>query len=81
MPDQHDPDKVMIGVRVERTLKARLKKLAAQEKLSLSDLIRPILHEATSKITLSSKDYEQIVRDTRKAEEALEAKRSDGNQD
>lgn len=72
MPDSPDPDKEFLGIRLERTLKRRVKRAAAEKKLSMTDWVRMILIEKTSHVTLTSFDYEEIARETRAAEEALQ---------
>lgn len=54
----------------------KLKKLAAQHKLKVTDIVLQILNRETSIISLTSQDYEIIKRETKKAEERLRNNRS-----
>lgn len=75
VPDSPDPDKQMLGIRIDRTLLKRVKRLAAKEGLTVSDLVRRILIESTLNITLTAEDYENITKKTREAEERLKNSR------
>lgn len=70
MPNQPKPDSTSLGIRLPRILKRRLSRLAAQKRISLSELINEILTLATLDIELTPEDYEEIARETRKARNA-----------
>lgn len=73
VPDSPDPDKTILGIRLERALARRIKRMAEAENITMTDLVRRILIEATINVKLTSKDYEEIASEVRKAE----AKRKD----
>jgi antitoxin component of RelBE/YafQ-DinJ toxin-antitoxin module len=68
VPDSPDPDKTILGIRIERTLKRRIEVAAQKAGLTVTDFVRSILVEATAKVTLSSDEYRKIAEQVRKAE-------------
>lgn len=71
MPNQPDPDKTHLGIRIPRVLHARLKRLARQYGFSVTDLVLLILNRETKNVVLTSEDYEEIAQQTRDAERKL----------
>lgn len=70
VPDSPDIDKTVLGIRLERTLKRRVQRAARQSTppKTASDFVREILIRETSHVTLTSKDYEKIAEEVRRAE-------------
>lgn len=68
MPDCPDPDKTVLGIRLERSLKRRIESAAKIAGCTITDYVRTCLIAATANVVLTSADYEQIAIDTRKAE-------------
>jgi uncharacterized protein (DUF1778 family) len=71
VPDAPDPDKEILGIRIERTLKKRIEAAAKQRGQTITEFCRDILVAATSNISLSAKDYEDIAKKVREAEAKL----------
>lgn len=69
MANQPDPDKILYGIRMPRTLHARLVKLAAKRGESLKDTVLAILNKSVENIVLDENDYKEIAEATRKAVE------------
>lgn len=69
MANQPDPDKILYGIRMPRTLHARLVKLAARRGESLKDTVIAILNKSVEKVPLNDDDYKEIAEATRKAVE------------
>lgn len=69
MANQPDPDKILYGIRMPRTLHARLVKLAAKRGESLKDTVIAILNKSVEKVPLNDDDYKEIAEATRKAVE------------
>lgn len=67
MPNQPDPDKIMLSVRVPRTLYEQLRKLAKNKKKSISDIVIDLIATEVSNISLTAEDYENIAQQVRKA--------------
>lgn len=68
MPNQPDINKVVTFVRVPLELMARLRSLAAERKMTITQLINFILHEELDGRPLSDSDLEWI-RNTRSQNE------------
>lgn len=68
MPNQPDINKVVTFVRVPLELMARLRSLAAERKMTITQLINFILHEELDGRPLSDSDFEWI-RNTRSQNE------------
>lgn len=71
VPNQPHPDKATLSMRVPRPLLQRLRRLAKQRRETVTDLVLTLLHRAVENVSLTSQDYEQIARETRKAERRL----------
>lgn len=69
MANQPDPDKILYGIRMPRTLHARLVKLAAKRGESLKDTVIAILNKSVERVPLNDDDYKEIAEATRKAVE------------
>lgn len=67
MPNQPDPDKIMLSVRVPRTLYEQLRKLAKSKKKSISEIVIDLISLEVSNISLTAEDYENIAQQVRKA--------------
>jgi len=67
MPNQPDPDKIMLSVRVPRTLYEQLRKLAKSKKKSISEIVIDLISLEVSNISLTAEDYENIAEQVRKA--------------
>lgn len=78
MANQPDPDKILYGVRMPRTLHARLVKLAAKRGETLKDTVIAILNKSVEKIALDDNDYKAIAEATRAAVEKNGRKYSAG---
>lgn len=79
VPDSPDPDKEILGIRIERTLKRRIQIAAKSANKTVTEFVREILVKETAHVTLTSKDYAKIAEKVRKAEEKQlsEGKRKD----
>lgn len=69
MPNQPDVNKVVAFVRVPVELMARLRSLARERKMTLTQLINFILHEELDSRPLSLEDLEWIKKEVRKNED------------
>ncbi len=69
MPNQPDVNKVVASVRVPVELMARLRSLARERKMTLTQLINFILHEELDSRPLSLEDLEWIKNEVRKNED------------
>lgn len=69
MPNQPDVNKVVAFVRVPVELMARLRSLARERKMTLTQLINFILHEELDSRPLSLEDLEWIKNEVRKNED------------
>jgi hypothetical protein len=67
MPNQHSPDKEVIGFYIPRTLAARVRKAAKTRGLTITAFIEEILTHATRQTVLSPEDYIQIAEATKRA--------------
>lgn len=76
MPNKPDPDKTFLGVRIPRPLYVRLRKIAAQKKMTMTEYVLELLGRETRHITLTSEDYEKIAKETRRAEEKLRSSKN-----
>lgn len=71
MPNQPDPDKATMSVRIPRSLYMQLKKFAEMTNRTISEVILDLVGSKVNNVPLTSKDYEQIARDVKRAEERL----------
>lgn len=69
MPNQPDVNKVVASVRVPVERMARLRSLARERKMTLTQLINFILHEELDSRPLSLEDLEWIKNEVRKNED------------
>ncbi len=69
MPNQPDVNKVVAFVRVPVELMARLRSLARERKMTLTQLINFILHEELDNRPLSLEDLEWIKNEVQKNED------------
>jgi hypothetical protein len=75
MPNQHSPDKEVIGFYIPRTLAARVRKAAKSRGLTITAFIEEVLTHATRQTTLSPEDYLAIAEATKRAAGRVAAKR------
>lgn len=73
MPNQPDPDKAMLALRIPRALKARVVKAAKRHKMTMSEYVVWLLTRETHDIELTEHDYRKIAKEV---EEARKASRS-----
>lgn len=74
VPDSPDPDKTILGIRIERSLKRRVEIAAQKAGVTVTEFVRSILVDATSRVTLTSDEYQKIAQQVRKAELAAKAR-------
>ena len=67
MPNQPDPDKIMLSVRVPRTLYEQLSKLYKSKNKIISEIVIDLISLEVSNISLTAEDYENIAEQVRKA--------------
>jgi hypothetical protein len=67
MPNQHSPDKEVIGFYIPRPLAARVRKAAKTRGLTITAFIEEILTHATRKTVLTPEDYIAIAEATKRA--------------
>ena len=67
--NKRSPAKAYISAWIPRPLKRKLEKLAAQRGETISELVVWLLGRATDNVELSSKDYEEIAQEVRRAEQ------------
>ena len=67
MPNQHSPDKEVIGFYVPRTLAMRVRRAAKTRGLTITAFIEETLTHATRQTTLTPEDYLQIAQATKDA--------------
>jgi Ribbon-helix-helix protein, copG family. len=68
MPNTADVNDGRIGIRIPLDLLARVKRLAAERKMSLTDFVVYVLHKELDKINLTPEDIEWIKREVEKNE-------------
>jgi hypothetical protein len=76
MPNQHKPDKEVIGFYIPRTLAARVRKAAKLRGLTITAFIEEILTHATRQTVLAPEDYIAIAEATKRAVSSVAAKRT-----
>lgn len=64
-----DPDKIMLSVRMPRTIYEQLRKLAKAKRISISDVVLELVSAKVMNISLTTEDYERI---TKQVKEAIE---------
>lgn len=64
MPNQHAPDKEILGFYIPRTLSKRVRKAAQAEQSTICALVERVLEDATKEIELSPEELEEIERRT-----------------
>lgn len=67
MPNQHSPDKEVIGFYINRTLAMRVRRAAKSRGLTITAFIEETLTHATRKTILTPEDYLQIAESTKDA--------------
>ncbi len=76
MPNQHSPDKEVIGFYIPRTLAARVRKAAKTRGLTITAFIEEILTHATRQTVLTPEDYIAIAEATKRAISSVATKRT-----
>ena len=61
VPNQPSPDKTQLCLRIPRTLKIRLEKLAKQRGETVTELVEYLLHKQTKNVELDAKDHRKIA--------------------
>jgi hypothetical protein len=61
MPNQHHPDKEVLGFYLDRRLAAKVRRMARLTKQPITQLLTQILSTATHDIVLTTKDREEIA--------------------
>ena len=69
MPNQPDVNKVIRSIQIPLELMARLRILASERKMTVTQVINFILHEELDRIPLTEDDYEWIKAQVRKNED------------
>lgn len=69
MPNKPDPDKQLVGMRIPRTLYARICKEAKVRKMTPKDYILWLCDKNTRQVVLIPEDFEKIIAGTKAAEE------------
>jgi hypothetical protein len=67
MPNQHSPDKEVIGFYIPRTLAMRVRRAAKSRGLTITAFIEETLTHATRNTTLTPEDYLAIAEATQNA--------------
>ena len=67
MPNQPNPNNVLIAIRVRRELKRKIDIMAETFHKESVDVVRNILEDATQNIVLSPEDYIKIAEEVRRA--------------
>jgi hypothetical protein len=65
MPNQHSPDKEVIGFYIPRTLAMRVRRAAKTRGLTITAFVEETLTHATRKTILTPEDYLQIAQATK----------------
>lgn len=80
MPGQRHRGKITFSIAIDRDLHMQLKKLAKQQRKTVTDLINLWIYENTQHIELSPEDHEQIAQEIRAWEARQKGKLSPGRQ-
>jgi hypothetical protein len=76
MPNQHSPDKEVLGFYIPRPLAQRVRKAAKARGLSITAFIEETLTHATRNTELKPEDYRAIAEATERAIRGSAAKRT-----
>lgn len=76
MSSEHAIDKDGISIRIPRSLKIKVQKMAASHNMTMKQYVEFLLYRACNDVALTSKDYEQITQQVRKAEDRRLARRN-----
>ena len=74
MPNQPDPNKVVVYAQVTRETHHRLKKIAEASGRSISATASSVLRDALENVQLSAEDYLEISREIQAAKEGRKTK-------
>lgn len=61
MPNQHHPDKEIMGFYIPRTLAAKVRRAAREKNIPITKLIEQLLTHATSRTHLTTEDLKEIA--------------------
>jgi hypothetical protein len=61
MPNQHHPDKEVMGVYINRRLAAKVRREAKRRQTTVTGLLETLLTHATKNIELTAEDLRQIA--------------------
>lgn len=67
VPNQPATDRTQLCVRIPRTLKKRLEKLAKRREITLTELIELMIQRQVATVELTPNDYREIARDIERA--------------
>ena len=67
MSGQRHPDKTTLSVYLPRTLMQRLRRLAADRRQTVTQVIENFVTDQTRDVVLLPEDYEQVAEETRRA--------------
>ena len=67
VPNQPSADRTQLCVRLPRTLKKRLEKLANKRGLTLTELIETLIQQQVANVELSPDEYREIANDIERA--------------
>jgi predicted DNA-binding protein len=67
VPNQPATDRTQLCVRLPRTLKKRLEKLANKRGLTLTELIETLIQQQVANVELSPDEYREIANDIERA--------------
>ena len=76
MPNQHAPDKEVLGFYIPRTLARRVRVAAARRGLTVTAFVELALTQATHETELSPEDYQAIALATKRARNRAPSKRA-----
>ena len=76
MPNQHHPDKEVMGFYIPRTLAAKVRRAAAHKGISITSLIQEVLANATHQTHLTPDDFRDIAQRKKRAVRRSTAKKS-----
>jgi hypothetical protein len=61
MPNQHHPDKEVMGFYIPRTLAAKVRRAAREQNIPITKLIEQLLSHATKSTHLTPEDFREIT--------------------
>ena len=76
MPNQHHPDKEVMGFYIPRTLAAKVRRAATHKGISITSLIQEVLSHATHHTHLTPEDFRDIAKRKKRAVRRSTGKKS-----